>query len=193
MHRVREILSCSFRRPCHPLSTFRKWKARLAKSFLRKCSTTIRAEPGIFRLCTRTRSLAVSRGAGLKTSPRLPPDPSGFTSISTRIAGSRGPDPAGCAAGFRAIVVTEGTRPIGSSRRRHPERIPPAAWHRTREPYSIGSPRQLIEAHGMGEIMSWMLDRSLMWKDIETIAGGLKVPVSVERGILPAGRRPACR
>ncbi len=33
MHRVREILSCSFV-DHDPLSTFRKWKAPLAKSFL---------------------------------------------------------------------------------------------------------------------------------------------------------------
>jgi 4-hydroxymandelate oxidase len=33
---------------------------------------------------------------------------------------------------------------------------------------------------GLGQIMSWMLDPSLTWKDIETIASDVKVPVIVK-------------
>ena len=119
----------------------------------------------------------------MKTSPRLPQGPSGFRSMLTRIGRSRGQLlQRAVAAGFRAIVVTcdapcWGVREADIRNGFH---LPPGI-----EPVNLTTSDILgssLSHHGagMGEIMSWMLNPSLMWKDIESIAGEVNLPVIVK-------------
>ncbi|MGH8048929.1 MAG: alpha-hydroxy acid oxidase, partial [Chthoniobacterales bacterium] len=86
------------------------------------------------------------------------------------------------AAGYKAIVVTCDTPCWGVREAdvRNGFRLPPGI-----EAVNLiaSDERGRVLSHegsGMGDIMSWMLDSSLTWKDVEWIAGEAGVPVLVK-------------
>lgn len=85
-------------------------------------------------------------------------------------------------AGYKALVVTVDTPCWGVREAdvRNGFRLPQGI-----EPVNlmVSDERSETLSHtgaGMGDIMSWMLDASLTWKDIEWLAGEVKIPVLVK-------------
>lgn len=86
------------------------------------------------------------------------------------------------AAGYKALVVTTDT-PCWGVREcdvRNGFHLPPGI-----EPVNLmtSDSRSETLSHkgsGMGDIMSWMLDPSLTWRDIEWLAGEVRIPVLVK-------------
>lgn len=86
------------------------------------------------------------------------------------------------AAGFRAIVVTcdapcWGVREADIRNGFH---LPPGIEPVNLTASDLHGSSLSHHGAGMGEIMSWMLNPSLTWKDIESIAGEVTVPVIVK-------------
>ena len=86
------------------------------------------------------------------------------------------------AAGFRAIVVTcdapcWGVREADIRNGFH---LPPGIEPVNLTASDLQGSSLSHHGAGMGEIMSWMLNPSLTWKDIESIAGEVTVPVIVK-------------
>jgi 4-hydroxymandelate oxidase len=178
MHRVREILSCSFV-DHDPLSNIQEMEGSAREKLPPEVFDYYAGGAGDLQTLHENQVLSSLSTCRLEDVAAAASGPSGFTSISTRIAGSRGPAPAGCAAGFRAIVVTSDAPCWGVREAdiRNGFQLPPGI-----EPVNLLA-SDLQDSHrgaGMGQIMSWKLVPSLTWKDIETIAGKLKVPVIVK-------------
>jgi 4-hydroxymandelate oxidase len=90
-------------------------------------------------------------------------------------------------AGFRAIVVTcdapcWGVREADIRNRFH---LPPGIEPVNLTPSNLRGSSLSHHGAGMGQIMSWMLDPSLTWKDVESMTSQVKVPV-ILKGICRA-------
>jgi 4-hydroxymandelate oxidase len=86
------------------------------------------------------------------------------------------------AAGFRAIVVTCDAPCWGvrEADLRNGFHLPPGIEPVNLMASDLHGSSLSHHGAGMGEIMSWMLNPSLTWKDIESIAGEVNVPVIVK-------------
>lgn len=98
------------------------------------------------------------------------------------------------AAGYRAIVVTADTPCWGVRENdiRNGFHLPPGLQPLNLMP-ATGDTSRPNRGAGMGEILSWMLDPALTWRDIEWLVGETKVPVLVKGVCRPDDAREAIR